>query len=119
MSTESNLGIACAGPFTANFQEWVKLAQATARIVQRVKSPIHRRTLIVNGTLGVLLIGGAGYGYASLAGSGSSSQQSGSTGTVSRGTVMSSVSASGSVSSADTQAVSFSTSGTVTDIEVQ
>lgn len=84
-----------------------------------MKSPIHRRTLVVNGLLGVLLVGGAGYGYASLKQSGGGQAVTGGVGTVRRGTLLSSVSATGSVASATTQALSFGASGTVTKIEVQ
>jgi membrane fusion protein, macrolide-specific efflux system len=74
---------------------------------------------VVNGTLGVLLIAGAGYGYLSLADDGNASTPATQTGTVARGTVLSSVSASGSVESAKSQDLSFGTSGTVKKIEVQ
>jgi membrane fusion protein, macrolide-specific efflux system len=83
-----------------------------------VKLSTKRRALIVNGALAVLLLGGAGVAYASLNG-GSSAEAAPLTTRVTRGTVLSSVSASGSVESARTRALNFSTSGTVEKIYVE
>ncbi|MFB9250395.1 efflux RND transporter periplasmic adaptor subunit [Sphaerisporangium melleum] len=83
-----------------------------------MKLSTKRRALIVNGALGVLLLGGAGVAYASLNG-GSAAEAAPVTTPVTRGTVLSSVSASGSVESAKTRSLSFSTSGTVEKIYVE
>jgi macrolide-specific efflux system membrane fusion protein len=88
-------------------------------MLQSVKFSLHRRTVLVNGGLSVLLIGGAVYGYISLGADGNASTAATQTGAVVRGTVLSSVSASGAVSSAKSQDLSFSTSGTVSKISVQ
>ncbi|GAA3809256.1 HlyD family efflux transporter periplasmic adaptor subunit [Sphaerisporangium flaviroseum] len=83
-----------------------------------MKLSTKRRALIVNGALGVLLLGGAGVAYASLTG-GSSAGAAPLTTRVTRGTVLSSVSASGSVESGRARSLSFSTSGTVEKIYVE
>ncbi|MFC4592162.1 efflux RND transporter periplasmic adaptor subunit [Sphaerisporangium corydalis] len=83
-----------------------------------MKLSTKRRALIVNGALGVLLLGGAGVALASLNG-GSAAEAAPPTTRVTRGTVLSSVSASGSVESARTRSLSFSTSGTVEKIYVK
>ncbi|MEV7965554.1 biotin/lipoyl-binding protein [Sphaerisporangium sp. NPDC088356] len=83
-----------------------------------MKLSTKRRALIVNGALGVLLLGGAGIAYASLNG-GSSAGTAPLTTRVTRGTVLSSVSASGSVESGRTRSLGFSTSGTVEKIYVK
>ncbi|WP_248960736.1 efflux RND transporter periplasmic adaptor subunit [Sphaerisporangium perillae] len=83
-----------------------------------MKLSTKRRALIVNGALGVLLLGGAGVAYASLNG-GSSAEVAPSTTPVTRGTVLSSISASGAVESARTRSLGFSTSGTVEKIYVE
>ncbi|GAA4620648.1 HlyD family efflux transporter periplasmic adaptor subunit [Actinoallomurus vinaceus] len=76
---------------------------------------------MVNGALGVLLATGIGVGYLSLTGGDDSAGASALTRTtqVVRGTVVSSVSASGSVDSARSRSLSFTTSGTVAKIYVQ
>jgi membrane fusion protein, macrolide-specific efflux system len=84
-----------------------------------MKSLFQRRSLMVNGTLGVLLAGGVGFAYFSLSDQGASAGATTRTSQVTRGTVQSSVSASGSVASTKTQALSFDTSGTVTKIYVK
>ncbi|HEY7489315.1 MAG TPA: biotin/lipoyl-binding protein [Streptosporangiaceae bacterium] len=73
----------------------------------------------MNGTLGVLLVGGAGYAYFSIADDGTSASAATQTAAVGRGTLLSSVSASGSVESAKTEEVNFGTSGTVEKINVE
>jgi macrolide-specific efflux system membrane fusion protein len=83
-----------------------------------VKLSTKRRALILNGALGVLLLGGAGVAYASLNG-GSSAEVAPQTTRVTRGTVLSAVSASGSVESARTRSLSFGASGTVEKIYVE
>jgi macrolide-specific efflux system membrane fusion protein len=85
-----------------------------------VKRLLRRRFLVVNGTLGVLLITGISVGYLSLTGGDDSAGASATRTTrVMRGTVVSSVSASGSVNSSKSRSLDFATSGTVTEIKVQ
>jgi membrane fusion protein, macrolide-specific efflux system len=75
---------------------------------------------VINGALGVLLIVGVGVGYLTLTGGADSAGASSTrTARVTRGTVVSSVSASGSVDSAKSRSLDFATSGTVTEIKVQ
>ncbi|MDL4773980.1 efflux RND transporter periplasmic adaptor subunit [Actinomadura xylanilytica] len=81
--------------------------------------PSPRRSLLVNGTLGVLLAGGAGLGYLTLAGGGDDAAAATRTAQVARGTVVSSVSASGSVASRRSRSLSFDASGTVAKIYVK
>ncbi|MBO2451593.1 HlyD family efflux transporter periplasmic adaptor subunit [Actinomadura barringtoniae] len=85
-----------------------------------MKSPLKRRTLLVNGALGVLLVAGVGAAYFTLADDGAQAQQGRQrVSQVARGTVQSSVSASGSVASARSRSLSFGTSGTVKKIYVK
>ncbi|TDD72198.1 efflux RND transporter periplasmic adaptor subunit [Actinomadura darangshiensis] len=77
------------------------------------------RTLLVNGALGVLLAAGAGTAYLTLGDGGDDAAASTRASRVSRGTVVSSVSASGSVESARSRSLSFGASGTVTKIYVK
>jgi macrolide-specific efflux system membrane fusion protein len=83
-----------------------------------VKLSTKRRALIINGVLGVLLLGGVGVAYGSL-GSDSSNEAAPLTTRVTRATVLSSVSASGSVASSRTRSLDFGTSGTVESIAVE
>ncbi|GLY81960.1 efflux RND transporter periplasmic adaptor subunit [Actinoallomurus iriomotensis] len=84
-----------------------------------MKRLLRRRVLLLNGALAVLLAVGIAVGYLSLSGgddaAGASSTR---TARVARGNVVSSVSASGSVASSRTRALTFGTSGTVTKINV-
>ncbi|MFB9839574.1 efflux RND transporter periplasmic adaptor subunit [Actinoallomurus acaciae] len=84
-----------------------------------MKRLLRRRVLLLNGALAVLLAVGIGVGYLSLNGgddaAGASSTR---TAQVTRGNVVSSVSASGSVASSRTRSLTFGTSGTVTKINV-
>ncbi|HEX6468916.1 MAG TPA: efflux RND transporter periplasmic adaptor subunit [Streptosporangiaceae bacterium] len=82
-------------------------------------SLIKRRAFVVNGALGVLLVGGAGYAWFSIADDGSSARAATGTAEVARGTLLSSVSATGSVESARTESLNFGTSGTVEKINVE
>ncbi|MCW2898377.1 MAG: hypothetical protein JWO67_642 [Streptosporangiaceae bacterium] len=82
-------------------------------------SLLKRRTLLLNGTLAVLLAAGVGFAYISLAGDGGGAGAATRTSQVLRGTVEQSVSASGSVQSAKTQSLDFAASGTVTHIYVK
>ncbi|MCO6004288.1 HlyD family efflux transporter periplasmic adaptor subunit [Actinoallomurus purpureus] len=86
-----------------------------------MKRLLRRRSLVINGTLGVLLVAGIGVGYLSLTGGDDSAGASALSRTtqVVRGTVVSSVSASGSVDSAKSRSLSFTASGTVAKIYVQ
>jgi macrolide-specific efflux system membrane fusion protein len=83
-----------------------------------VKSLLRRRGVLINGALAVLLLGGAGAAYLSLSDDAGASSP-GRTVPVSRGTVVASVSASGTVASARSRDLSFATSGTVDKINVQ
>ncbi|GAA2872519.1 hypothetical protein GCM10010517_32940 [Streptosporangium fragile] len=76
----------------------------------------------MNGTLAVLLLGGAGVAYSSLGGGAVSSASSDTavrTVPVTRTTVVASVSASGTVDSARTRSLGFGSSGTVEKIYVK
>lgn len=85
-----------------------------------MKSLIKRRALVVNGTLGVLLAGGVGVAYLALGEDGAEPAAAASrTVTVSRGDLTASVSATGSVESAKSSALSFAGSGTVDEIYVE
>jgi macrolide-specific efflux system membrane fusion protein len=81
--------------------------------------PFQRRTLLVNGALGVLLVAGAGTAYLTLGDGGDDAAASTRVTRVVRGTVESSVSASGSVESAKSRSLSFGASGTVAKIYVK
>ncbi len=83
-----------------------------------MKSLLKRRAVVVNGALGVVLIGGIGVAYLSLGDDGAEPVTSTRTATVSRGELVESVSASGSVESAKTSSLNFTGSGTVEDIYV-
>jgi macrolide-specific efflux system membrane fusion protein len=77
------------------------------------------RLIVVNG---VLLVGVAAVGlfaYRAIAGGGTPSQGGVRTATVARGTVLETVSASGTVASARTMDLNFSTGGKVSEIDVQ
>lgn len=76
--------------------------------------------MAINGLLGVLLACGIGVGYVSLTGGDEPATASATrTVRVTRGTVASTVSASGSVGSAKSRTLAFATSGTVSAIYVQ
>ncbi|WP_149259821.1 efflux RND transporter periplasmic adaptor subunit [Actinomadura sp. K4S16] len=77
------------------------------------------RRLLVNGALGVLLAAGAGTAYFALGDGDDGAAASTRLSRVSRGTVISSVSASGSVGSARSRSLSFGASGTVAKIYVR
>ncbi|MFF4240135.1 efflux RND transporter periplasmic adaptor subunit [Actinomadura geliboluensis] len=81
--------------------------------------PFQRRTLLVNGALGVLLVAGAGAAYLTLGDGGDGAAASTRVSRVARGPVESSVSASGSVASARSRALSFGASGMVAKIYVK
>ncbi|TQS20559.1 efflux RND transporter periplasmic adaptor subunit [Microbispora hainanensis] len=84
-----------------------------------MKLSTKRRTLIVNGVLVVLLLGGIAAAWASVGGGSSGDGAVPLTTRVTRGTVLASVSASGSVESARTRALDFGTNGTVESVLVE
>ncbi|MFF4412322.1 efflux RND transporter periplasmic adaptor subunit [Streptosporangium sp. NPDC001559] len=91
-----------------------------------MKLSTRRGTLLVNGTLAVLLLGAVGIAFSSLGGSTSSSADVASAAggaaravTVTRSTVTASVSASGAVESAQARSLGFGTNGTVKKIYVE
>ncbi|GAA2136518.1 efflux RND transporter periplasmic adaptor subunit [Actinomadura napierensis] len=84
-----------------------------------MKWPFQRRTTLINGTLGVLLVAGAGTAYLTLGDGGDGAAAATRVTQVQRGTVSASVSASGSVESARSRDLSFGTSGTVAKIYVK
>jgi membrane fusion protein, macrolide-specific efflux system len=81
----------------------------------------RRPSMIVNGTLAVLALAGAGLAYRTVAVSNSTSTTAAGTrtATVSTGAVTATVSATGSLASASTANANFVTSGTVTEIDVK
>ncbi|WP_067481222.1 efflux RND transporter periplasmic adaptor subunit [Actinomadura hibisca] len=84
-----------------------------------MKRRIPRRSLLVNGALGVLLAGGAGVAYLTLGSGDGEAVAASRTVPVSRGTVTATVSASGAVESARARSLSFAGSGTVAKIYVK
>lgn len=84
-----------------------------------MKLSTKRGALIVNGTLGVLLLGGVVIAYSSLGGEASSANAAVRTVPVTRTTVSASVSASGTVASARARSLSFGSNGTVEKIYVK
>jgi macrolide-specific efflux system membrane fusion protein len=83
-----------------------------------VKALLRRRRLLINGALALLLVAGVGVAYLSLHDDAGASSP-GRIVRVGRGTIVSSVSASGSVASANSRDLGFGTSGTVDTIKVQ
>ena len=79
---------------------------------------IGRKTFIWYGVLGVAVAAVASFGLDSIYGTSSASSATARTVTVERGTVQSSVSASGNVSAATSDSVNFETSGTLTAVDV-
>ncbi|MGW5262678.1 efflux RND transporter periplasmic adaptor subunit [Microbispora sp. NPDC004025] len=84
-----------------------------------MKLSTKRRTLITNGALLVLLLGGIAAAWASVGGDTSGDGAAPLTTRVTRGTVLASVSASGSVESARTRALGFAANGTVEAVLVE
>ncbi|MDL4813772.1 efflux RND transporter periplasmic adaptor subunit [Actinomadura opuntiae] len=84
-----------------------------------MKWPFQRRTTLINGALGVLLVAGAGTAYLTLGDGGDDAAAATRVTRVQRGSVSASVSASGSVESARSGDLSFGTSGTVAKIYVK
>ena len=83
-----------------------------------MKALLRRRRLLINGALALLIVVGVGVAYLSLHDDAGASSP-GRIVRVSRGTVVSTVSASGSVASAHSRDLAFGTSGTVDTIKVQ
>src|ERR1043165_2168779 len=81
----------------------------------------QRPVFIVNGVLGVLVLGGGFWAYQSVASEPAAAATTGQQRlvAVSQGEVSASVSATGSVQSASTASATFETSGTVTEIRVK
>ena len=79
---------------------------------------VQHKKLLWYGVLGVAVAAVAAFGLDSIYGSTSSASATARTVTVERGTVQSSVSASGNVSAATSDDVSFQTGGTVTAVDV-
>jgi multidrug efflux pump subunit AcrA (membrane-fusion protein) len=79
---------------------------------------IRRKTLVWYGALGVAAAAVLALGLESIYGTSSASSATARTVTVERGTVQSSVSASGNVSAATSDSVDFGTSGTLTAVDV-
>ncbi|WP_066373735.1 efflux RND transporter periplasmic adaptor subunit [Herbidospora mongoliensis] len=85
-----------------------------------MKLSTKRRALILNASLGVLLLGGAGAAWGSLGGGGEPAESGNVlTTTVTRGTVESAVTASGAVESSRSRSLGFATQGTVDSIAVE
>src|ERR1022692_1027796 len=80
---------------------------------------IRRRTLVWYGALGIAVALVVTFGLESIYGTSSASTGTERTVTVQRGTVQSSVSASGNVSAATSESVDFGTSGTITAVDVK
>lgn len=83
-----------------------------------MKALLRRRRLLINGALALLLVAGVGVAYLSLHDDAGASSP-GRIVRVSRGNIVSSVSASGSVASANSRDLGFGASGTVDTIKVQ
>lgn len=83
-----------------------------------MKALLRRRRLLTNGVLAILLVAGICVAYFSLHDDAGASSP-GRIARVSRGTIVSSVSASGSVASTNSRDLGFGTSGTVDSIKVQ
>ena len=79
---------------------------------------IGRKTLVWYGALGIAVALVVTFGLESIYGTSSASTGAARTVTVQRGTVQSSVSASGNVSAATSDSVDFGTSGTITAVDV-
>jgi macrolide-specific efflux system membrane fusion protein len=83
--------------------------------------PRRRRAVLINSVLGVVVLAGAGGAYAAVH-SGSSSSATGGgarVATVTRTTVLATVSGSGSLASPSDAGVNFTTGGTLTEVDVK
>ncbi|MEU9182658.1 biotin/lipoyl-binding protein [Streptomyces sp. NPDC048550] len=82
--------------------------------------PRRRRAVLINSVLGVAVLAGAGGAYAAVTGDSGSPARSGArTVAVAKGTVLATVSGSGSLSSPSDAAVNFSTGGRLTEVDVK
>ncbi|MEV6005944.1 biotin/lipoyl-binding protein [Streptomyces sp. NPDC051976] len=83
--------------------------------------PRRRRAALINSVLGVVVLAGAGGAYAAVHDDGTSSARG--TGarvvTVSKGTVLATVSGSGTLASPSDAGVNFTTGGTLTEVDVK
>jgi multidrug efflux pump subunit AcrA (membrane-fusion protein) len=77
---------------------------------------MRKTTMVVNGVLAVIVLAVVAFGLQTVFHK-STAKASPRTATVTRGTVQETVTASGNVSSADTSAVNFATSGTLTEVD--
>ena len=81
---------------------------------------LRRKSVLINLALATAVLGGAGYAYSAVGDEGGSSASSATrTGKVTKGTVMATVSASGSLSSPSDVGVEFSAAGKVTSVAVK
>ncbi|MFI0895444.1 efflux RND transporter periplasmic adaptor subunit [Streptomyces sp. NPDC020983] len=83
--------------------------------------PRRRRAALINSVLGVVVLAGAGGAYAAVHDDGAPSSGSGTArvATVSRGTVSTTVSGSGSLVSPSDAGLNFTTGGTLTEVKVK
>ncbi|WP_406511504.1 biotin/lipoyl-binding protein [Streptomyces sp. NBC_00161] len=82
--------------------------------------PRRRRAVLINSVLGAAVLAGAGGAYAAVTGDSGSPARSGArTVAVAKGTVLATVSGSGSLSSPSDAAVNFSTGGRLTEVDVK
>ncbi|MFI6002189.1 efflux RND transporter periplasmic adaptor subunit [Streptomyces sp. NPDC051366] len=82
--------------------------------------PRRRRAVLINSVLGVAVLAGAGGAYAAVTGDSDSPARNGArTVAVTKGTVLATVSGSGSLSSPSDAAVNFSTGGRLTEVDVK
>ena len=95
-----------------------ELHEGTTHPMRFGKRLIRRRSFIWYTVLGLAVAAVATLGLESIYGTSSASTSTARTVTVQRGTVQSSVSASGNVSAATSDSVSFQTSGTLTAVDV-
>ncbi|WP_225849252.1 efflux RND transporter periplasmic adaptor subunit [Streptomyces sp. HPF1205] len=83
--------------------------------------PRRRRAVLINSVLGVVVLAGAGGAYAAVHDSGGSSSGGGAvrTATVTKATVLATVSGSGSLVSPSDAGLNFTTGGTLTEVDVK
>ncbi|HEV3171839.1 MAG TPA: efflux RND transporter periplasmic adaptor subunit [Actinocrinis sp.] len=78
-----------------------------------------RRRLVLNGSLAVLVLAGAGVAYATVGPANSATASTLRTANVQQGTVIASVSASGNLALAATSSLAFGAAGKITEIDVK
>jgi macrolide-specific efflux system membrane fusion protein len=84
--------------------------------------PRRRRAVLINSVLGVVVLAGAGGAYAAVHDDGSGSSAGSGTArvaTVTKGTVLATVSGSGTLASPSDAGVDFTTGGTLTEVDVK